>query len=214
MQKSVKIAIIGLGNIGKAVAENLNKSGRPFIVVGRDFAQTREIAKQWKSATVKDIATALKEADMILPAIYFQPLGEFIEQYANDLKGKTLIDPSNPIALLEDGGLKKIIGEKESAGEILSDKLPQGAKLVKAFASLSANSLINAAYQEPERAVLFYADNDGQNAEVEQLIKDCGFEPLHIGGLDSAIRMEVFGDLNEFGALGKTVTLAEAKAKI
>lgn len=203
-----------MGNIGKAVAENLNKSGRPFIVVGRDIAQTNEIAKQWQSATVKDIATALKEADIILPAIYFQPLGEFIEQYANELKDKTLIDPSNPIALLEDGGLKKIIGEKESAGEILSAKLPQGAKLVKAFASLSANSLINAAYQQPERAVLFYTDNDGQNVEIEQLIKDSGFEPLHIGGLDSTIRMEVFGDLHEFGALGKTVTLAEAKAKI
>lgn len=214
MQNSVKVAIIGLGNIGKAVAENLNKSNRPFIVAGRDTAKTNEIARQWQSATVKDIATAVKEADIILPAIYFQPLGEFIEKYADDLKGKTLIDPSNPIAPAENGGFKKIIGEKESAGEILSAKLPQGAKLVKAFGSLGVASLINAAYQQPERAVLFYADNDGQNAEVEQLIKDSGFEPLRIGGLDSAIRMEVFGDLHEFGALGKTVTLAEAKAKI
>ncbi len=214
MQNSVKVAIIGLGNIGKAVAENLNKSNRPFIVAGRDTAKTTEIAKQWQSATVKDIATAVKEADIILPAIYFQPIGEFIAQYANDLKGKTIIDPSNPIAPAENGGFKKIIGDKESAGEILAAKLPQGAKLVKAFGSLGAASLINAAYGKPERSVLFYADNDGQNAVIEQLIKDSGFEPLHIGGLDSAIRMEVFGDLHEFGALGKTVTLAEAKTKI
>ncbi len=214
MQNSVKVAIIGLGNIGKAVAENLNKSNRPFIVAGRDIAKTNEIARQWQSATVKEIATAVKEADIILPAIYFQPLGEFIEKYAGDLKGKTIIDPSNPIAPAENGGFKKIIGEKESAGEILATKLPQGAKLVKAFGSLGVASLINAAYQQPERAVLFYADNDGQNAEVEQLIKDSGFESLRIGGLDSAIRMEVFGDLHEFGALGKTVTLTEAKAKI
>lgn len=214
MQNSVKVAIIGLGNIGKAVAENLNKSNRPFIAAGRDTAKTTEIAKQWQSATVKDIATAVKEADIILPAIYFQPIGEFIAQYANDLKGKTIIDPSNPIAPAENGGFKKIIDDKESAGEILAAKLPQGAKLVKAFGSLGAASLINAAYGEPERSVLFYADNDGQNAVIEQLIKDSGFEPLHIGGLDSAIRMEVFGDLHEFGALGKPVTLAEAKTKI
>ena len=214
MQNSVKVAIIGLGNIGKAVAENLNKSNRTFIVAGRDIAKTNEIAEQWQSATVKDIATAVKEADIIIPAIYFQPLGEFIEQYSDNLKGKTIIDPSNPIAPDENGGFKKIIGEKESAGEILSAKLPQGAKLVKAFSSLSAASLINAAYQHPEKAVLFYADNDGQNAVLEQLIKDSGFEPLHIGGLNSAIRIEVFGDLHEFGALGKTVTLAEAKTKI
>lgn len=161
MQNSVKVAIIGLGNIGKAVAENLNKSNRPFIVAGRDAAKTNEIARQWQSATVKDIATAVKEADIILPAIYFQPLGEFIEKYADELKGKILVDPSNPIAPAENGGFKKIIGEKESAGEILSAKLPQGTQLVKAFGSLGVASLINAAYQQPERAVLFYADNDG-----------------------------------------------------
>ena len=35
-----------------------------------------------------------------------------------------------------------------------------------------------------------------------------------IGKIDQSIRIEVFGDLHEFGALGKTVSLAEAKAKI
>ena len=61
MQNSVKVAIIGLGNIGKAVAENLNKSNRTFIVAGRDIAKTNEIAEQWQSATVKDIAVSEKQ---------------------------------------------------------------------------------------------------------------------------------------------------------
>ena len=39
MKNAEKIAVIGLGNIGKAVAENLNKSGRKFIVAGRDTAK-------------------------------------------------------------------------------------------------------------------------------------------------------------------------------
>ena len=42
-------------------------------------------------------------------------------------------------------------------------------------------------------------------------IRDNGFEPVCIGGLDQSIRIEVFGDLHEFGALGKTVTVTEAK---
>ncbi len=214
MQSSTRVAIIGLGNIGQAIAGNLNKSNRPFIVAGRDIFKTQEIAGKWKCAKVKEIADAVKEADVIIPAIYFQPLGEFIRQYANQLRGKTIIDPSNPIAPDENSGFKKIIGEKESAGEILALQLPEGAKLVKAFGSLSATSLAGSAFQSPERAVLFYADCQGENPEVEQLIKDCGFEPLRIGGLNTAIRMEVFGDLHEFGALGKPVTLAEAKSKI
>jgi predicted dinucleotide-binding enzyme len=60
--------------------------------------------------------------------------------------------------------------------------------------------------------VLFYAtDNQQINAAMEELIVDAGFEPLRVGGLDQSIRLEVFGDLHEFGALWKTVNLAEAK---
>jgi predicted dinucleotide-binding enzyme len=47
---------------------------------------------------------------------------------------------------------------------------------------------------------------------IAQLIADTGFEPVRVGGIDQSLRIEVFGDLHEFGALGKTVTLAEAKA--
>jgi len=44
---------------------------------------------------------------------------------------------------------------------------------------------------------------------IEDLIHDNGFEPVRIGGIDKSIRIEVFGDLHEFGALGKTATLSE-----
>jgi hypothetical protein len=37
---------------------------------------------------------------------------------------------------------------------------------------------------------------------------------LYIGHLDQSIRIEVFGDLHEFGGLGKTVSLAEANSKL
>lgn len=213
MQNSVKVAIIGLGNIGSAIAENLNKTGRKFIVAGRDEAKTKEISQKWASAEVKSVKNAVKEAEIIIPAIYFQALGEFLSEFSQDLNGKIIIDPSNPIAPDENGGFEKIIGENESAGEILSSKLPKGAKLVKAFGSLGVASLLASAFDNPQK-VLFYADCEGQNLAIEQLIKDAGFEPVRIGGLEKSIRIEVFGDLHEFGALGKVVTLEEAQSKI
>ena len=111
----------------------------------------------------------------------------------------------------ENGGFKKIIGEKESAGEINLSLVPKGAKFAKALGTLGAASLESAAFQTPENAVLFYAtDDESINADVEQLISDTGFEPVRVGGIDQSIRIEVFGDLHEFGALGKTVTASEA----
>ena len=81
--------------------------------------------------------------------------------------------------------------------------------------TLGVASLASAAFQKPETAVLFYATDDTSiNADIEQLIRDNGFEPVRIGGIDQSIRIEVFGDLHEFGALGKTVTVQEAKEKL
>jgi predicted dinucleotide-binding enzyme len=61
----------------------------------------------------------------------------------------------------------------------------------------------------------FYATDDTSiNNSIEELIYDNGFEPVRIGSLDQSIRIEVFGDLHEFGALGTTVTISEAKEKI
>lgn len=211
-----KVAIIGLGNIGGAVATNLVKGKRQVIVADRTLQKAKDLAaKLGNLATPLDIQAAINEADIIVLAIYFRPIQEFLKQYGAQLEGKIVIDPSNPIAPDEKGGFKKIIGQNESSGQILSTQLPKGTKLSKALGSLGAGSLASAAFQQPEKAVLFYASDDTSiNSIVEELIRDNGFEPVRIGALDQSIRIEVFGDLHEFGALGKAVTLYEAKAKL
>jgi predicted dinucleotide-binding enzyme len=211
-----KVAVIGLGNIGSVVAANLVKAKREVIIADRTFQKAKTLAEKLGNlAQPLEIPAAIKEADIIVLAIYFGSIQELFQQYASELQGKIIVDPSNPIAPDEIGGFKKIIGQNESSGQILSTQLPKGAKLAKALGSLGAGSLATAAFRQPEKAVLFYATDDNSiNNEVEQLIRDNGFEPLRIGALDQSIRIEVFGDLHEFGALGKAVTLPEAKAKL
>jgi 8-hydroxy-5-deazaflavin:NADPH oxidoreductase len=59
--------------------------------------------------------------------------------------------------------------------------------------------------------VLFYAADDAAAGEqVAELIRTAGYEPVLVGGLDQSIRLEVFGDLHELGALGRVVTKTEA----
>jgi predicted dinucleotide-binding enzyme len=211
-----KIAIIGLGNIGQVVATNLVKGNRPVIVAARNGSKAQELAaKLGQLAQPMDIPAAIKAADVIVFSVWFSVIKELLATYATELQGKIIIDPSNPIAPDDKGGFVKIIGEKESAGEILAGLLPNGAKLAKVLGTLGAASLANAAFQQPEKNVLFYATDDaGINATIEELVRDSRFEPLRVGGLDQSIRIEVFGDLHEFGALGKVVTLKEAKEKV
>ncbi|MDF2192356.1 NAD(P)-binding domain-containing protein [Paraflavitalea sp. CAU 1676] len=211
-----KVAVIGLGNIGKVVAANLVKGGRPVIIADRKEEKSRQLAQQLGTLTTPlSIPAAIKEAEIVIFAVWFPVIAELLKQYEAELEGKVIIDPSNPIAPDENGGFKKIIEASQSAGQVNKAVLPKGAKLVKAFGTLAAASLEHVAFQQPDKAVLFYTtDQSGVNSIVEELIKDSGFEPLRVGAIDQSIRIEVFGDLHEFGALGKTVTLAEAEVKI
>ncbi len=61
----------------------------------------------------------------------------------------------------------------------------------------------------------FYAADDSAAGDlVAGLIRAAGFEPVKVGGLDQSIRIEVFGDLHEFGTLGRPVAKAEALAAL
>jgi predicted dinucleotide-binding enzyme len=215
LDSKTKVAIIGLGNIGKAIATNLVKGGHSVILASRDGEKTKDFVNILGNlAIASEITTAIKEADVIIPSIYFNSLKEFFQTYATALEGKIIVDVSNPIAPDGKGGFKKIIDEQESAGKILSNLIPKKAKLIKAFGTLGVASLLKTAFDEPDRKVLFYAsDSISSNQQMEELIISSGFVPFHIGGIDQSIRIEVFGDLHEFGKIGKTVTLEEFKTQ-
>ncbi|RKE57091.1 NADPH-dependent F420 reductase [Sphingobacterium detergens] len=216
MNTKTKVAIIGLGNIGGAIATNLVRGNHPVVVASRDLSQANDFASELGSlATPAEISTAILFADVIIPAIYFNDLKLFLTEYATELKGKTIVDVSNPIAPDGNGGFKKIIDQNVSAGQVLQALVPKDASFVKAFGTLGAASLRGEAFALPQEKMLFYAsDSTTSTPQIEELIRASGFAPLHIGGIDQSIRIEVFGDLHQFGALGKTVTLEEAKSKL
>lgn len=207
--QTTKVAIIGLGNIGKAIATNLSKGNREVFVASRDLNKSNELANTLgEKVYAKEISDAIKQADIVIPTIYFNVLQEFFQTYSNELEGKIIVDVSNPIAPDGNGGFKKIVGEKDSSGQILSELVPPSSTFVKAFGTLGAGSLSNDSFATPDRKVLFYASQQS-NKDMENLIADSGFDPFYVGGIAQSIRIEVFGDLHEFGALGKTVTLKE-----
>jgi predicted dinucleotide-binding enzyme len=215
MTQHSTIAVIGLGNIGTVVATNFVKGNRSVIVADRSIEKATALSQKLGTlAQPASIAAAIKAADIVVLAVWFDAIKELFKTYSLELQGKIIVDPSNPIAPDDKGGFKKIIDKDQSAGEILASLLPEDATLVKVLGTLGAASLAGAAFQQPAK-VLFYANDDTNiNADIEQLIRDNGFEAVRVGGIDQSIRIEVFGDLHEFGALGKTVTLAQAEEKL
>ena len=210
------VAIIGTGTIGGTLAGHFAAGGQDILLAGRDVEATAKLAASLDGhAEAVTVDEAVGRADVLVVAVWLPDFREFIAQYGDRLASKIIIDPSNPVGPDGSGGYRKVIGEQESSGQILAGLLPAGARLVKAFGTLSAPTLAAAARRTPERAVLFYAaDDDAAGDLVAELIRVAGFEPVRVGGLDQSIRIEMYGNLHEFGALGRAVTKSEALAAI
>jgi 8-hydroxy-5-deazaflavin:NADPH oxidoreductase len=206
------VAIIGIGTIGSTLAAEFAAGGQDFLLAGRDEQAARTIAAGLDGyAEAVSADEAVQRAGALVVAVWLPDFEQFIAQYGERLAGKVIIDPTNPVGPGADGNYRKVIGAQESSGQILAGLLPAGTALVKAFGTLSAPSLSAATRQEPDRAVLFYAaDDDAAGDLVAGLIRAAGFDPVRVGGLDQSIRIEMFGDLHEYGALGRVVTRTEA----
>jgi predicted dinucleotide-binding enzyme len=209
-------AIIGLGNIGSQLAKNLTAGGENVIVADRTLAKAEKLAAELGGkARPMPVADAISKSDVVVLAIYFDAIKDLLATYRGALAGKVIVDPSNPIAPDGKGGFKKTIPADQSSGQLIAGLLPEGAELVKAFGTLGASSLASGVNRSPERAVLFYAtDYPEAGRAIARLITASGFSPVSVGGLDQSIRIEVGGDLHEFGKLGKLVSAKEAEALV
>ena len=207
-------AIIGVGNIGGAVARHLVAGGEPVVLAAKDESNAEALAGELgplaRAASVED---AIADGDAVVLAVWLDTMRELIPQHARLLEGKVVIDPSNPIGFDGSGQPIRTLPEGQSAGSVVAALLPDGVHYVKAFGTLAADALATAAHRGPRRAVLFYAtDDDTAATTIERLVRAAGFDPLKAGGVADAGRIEApGGDLHQYGLNGELVDLDQAR---
>jgi predicted dinucleotide-binding enzyme len=209
-------AIIGVGNIGGAVARHLVSGGEQVVLAAREEPDAAALAGELGPlASSAPVPEAIKAADVAVFALWFDPMKQVMSEYAGLLDGKVVADTSNPLGFTADGKMFRTLPEGQSQGSLVAAMLPPGAHYVKAFGTLSAPSLAASANRAPRRAVLFYAtDDDRAAAAIERLITAAGFDPVKAGGVDEIGRIEMpGGDLHEAG-LGKLLDADEARAAV
>jgi len=209
-------AIIGVGNIGKSVARHLVDGGERVVLAARDESNATALADELgELASATSVKQAITDAEVVVFAVWLDTLKELSVQHAGLLRGKVVVDPSNPVALDTNGGVVRTLPDDQSSGSVVAGLLPAEAHFEKAYGTLGAESLASEANPTP-RAVLFYATDDEQAAAaIERLISAAGFDPMKAGGVDAALRIETSGDLHQFGGLkGKVVDAAEARTAL
>jgi predicted dinucleotide-binding enzyme len=211
-------AVIGTGNIGSAVARQLAKGGETVQLASANVQSAKDVAEQIGTnasafATNRD---AVQGADTVVLALWMDAMRAVIDDIADLLPGKLVIETSNPIFINEHGEVTRTLPDGHSSGQVVAQWLPAGALFAKAFGTLSAELLESAANRQPDVAVLFYVTDDADAAtKVEHLIRIAGFEPVPVGGIASSARIEVGGDLHVHSGLqGRVVGREEALALV
>jgi 8-hydroxy-5-deazaflavin:NADPH oxidoreductase len=210
-------AIIGTGNIGGQVARHLVAGGEPVVLAARDGSHSAALANELGPlASAASVRQAIGEANVVVLALWLDTTKRLIAENGDLLHRKVVVDTSNPIQLDGKGGFSRTLPDGQSAASVIAGLLPADAQLVKAFGTLGAEALASSANRTPQRAALFYAtDDEGAAATVERLITTAGFDPVKAGGLSDAGRIEVSGDLHQFGGLnGIVVDAEEARAAV
>jgi len=213
----VTTAIIGVGNLGSALARHLVAGDELVVLAAADAAHAYALANELgPNAAAASVEDAIAAADVVVLALWLDQIKELVPEQSHLLENKVVVDPSNPIGFDATGQLVRTLPDDQSSGSIVAGLLPASAHYAKAFGTLSADSLASSANREPRPVVLFYAtDDDIAAGTVERLIRAAGFDPVKAGGLAEAIRLEgPNGPLSQGGLNGELLDLEQARATL
>lgn len=179
---TIRIGIIGSGNVGSALGAVWVKAGHEVMFSSRHIEHDRALAAELgggaRAGTPREAAAF---GDVVVVSVPYGALPEIGKDLADLIRGKLVIDTCNPFPG-RDGEIANWAREK-GAGLASAELLP-GARLVRAFNAVGA-ARMGSAYREPGRVGMPIAGDDAEAvALASRLIREIGYEPVLIGGLE------------------------------
>jgi len=185
----MKVAIIGAGNVGKALATSITRAGHEVTISASspESAQRAAVATGVHAAPSNNAAVA--DADVVILAVPFVGAGAQVAAEIRDaVAGKTIVDVTNPLKA-DDSGLAT---DGSSAAEEFQKLLPE-ASVVKAFNTIFAT---NQASPSTDIDGFVAGDDDKAKQRVISLVESIGFAPIDVGPLTSARHLEGMAFMN------------------
>jgi predicted dinucleotide-binding enzyme len=182
---NARIGIIGTGKIGGTLAELWAKAGYELLISSRHPEQLQELAARLgpkvRAGTPREAAAF---GEVILISVPYGALPQVGRDYAQEMKGKVVLDTGNPYPS-RDGDMAND-ARKRGTGATSAEYLP-GVRLVRAFNSIPHYSLRSEAHRSGERVGIPLASDDAEALKVAaRLVRDAGFEPVVVGPLSRA----------------------------
>lgn len=185
----MKLAFMGYGQVGGPLADHLQRKGHEVTLAAQDAnsKNVQQALARNPQLRVKSPIEAVRAADVVFLATPYQANEAALSSVATELRGKILIDCTNPVGPNLSHGLNSI----HSGSDVIQQLLPQTA-VVKAFTIYGFENFEDNSYPGANvLPVMMYCGNDlAAKLLVGQLIAQLGWDPLDVGGLEQALHLE------------------------
>ena len=180
--EKLKIGMIGSGKVGSAIGAVWVKAGHEVMFSSRHLENDQALAKSLGAgAHAGTPREAAAFGEVVVVSVPYGALPDVGKELADLIKGKIVIDTCNPF-LNRDG--ETAVWAREKGAGLASAELLPGARLVRAFNAIGS-ARMGSAYKEPGVVGMPIAGDDAEAVEVaSRLIREIGYEPVLIGGLD------------------------------
>jgi NADPH-dependent F420 reductase len=186
------ITIIGTGNMARAIATRVLAGGHSVTLLGTEAGKAQALADELSGEVRSGQVGDGLAGDVVILAVWYAAVDDVLARYRDELDGKVVVDITNPIDVDAFEPLKLEAG---SAAQEIADKAP-GAKVVKAFNTTFAATLVEGQVAGQSLDVFVASDHEDAKRTVTQLIKDGGLRAVDAGPLARAHELEALGYLH------------------
>jgi 8-hydroxy-5-deazaflavin:NADPH oxidoreductase len=202
---AVRISILGAGHVGSTLGRLWHTAGHDVTFAARDAARPQALAAELgERAHAASVADAVADAEVVLVAVPGPAVTDVL-QAVGPLHGRVMIDAANSFR------------QQQMTLRSLADAFPR-ARWVRAFNSLSASITADDNHRKPPWVMFLSGDQEAKPV-VAQLIRDAGFDPVDLGGIDDSRLQDPGGALwlntlthDEAAALVARIKSGEAAA--
>ncbi len=188
----MKVTIIGAGNMGRGIGTRAAAGGHSvtFVDANPDVAEKTAAdvkAAAQKGATVSAASLDAELGDVVVLAVWYGTNIEIVKQLGAKPAGKVVVDIANPLNATYDG---LATAPDSSSAEDLAKAIAAGAKVVKAFNTTFAGTLLAGSVAGQPLDVFIAGDDADAKGKVSQLVTDGGMRAIDAGPLHRARQIE------------------------
>jgi predicted dinucleotide-binding enzyme len=189
----VNIAIIGAGNVGKALAGASVKAGHAVTVSSGHRENAQFLADQLGARAAASNQEAAAGADIVVLAVPYDAVLDVVDELGGTLSGKIVVDATNQVR----PDMSGLVNEGTSVAELIQARAPK-ARVLKAFNTALAARQAEPSVQGTQLDGYVAGDDPQAKATVLELVRSVGFHPIDAGPLVMARALEAMALLNVF----------------